>query len=142
MMGALSSTQSAFLSKRRTKLLASQANQDQNKHKPNPIYKRVKSPTKKLIEQFEDRIHEFDINRVLEWNSENIRKYKIFIERFENSAVLLNIMLLDKQIQDLQHNYKLIRTIRDKERDFNKLSEFLKDNFNIINKQFKTFEKK
>ena len=43
-------------------------------------------------------------------------------------------MLLDKQIQDLQHNYKLIRAIRDKERDFNKLSEFLKDNFNIINK--------
>lgn len=60
------------------------------------MYKRIESPTKKLIEQFEDRIHEFDINRVLEWNSENIRKYKIFIERFENSAVLLNIMLLDK----------------------------------------------
>ena len=59
-------------------------------------YKDVESPTKQLIAQYEDRIHEFDINRILEWNSENIRKYKISIERSGNADVMLNIMLLDK----------------------------------------------
>jgi len=97
-------------------------------------YKDVESPTRKLIAQYEDRIHEFDINRILEWNSENIRKYKIAIERSENADVMLNIMLLDKQLQDLQQNYTMIRTIRTNQRDFNKLSESLKDNFTIIHK--------
>ena len=66
--------------------------------KVSSAYQNVESPTRKLIAQYEDRIHEFDINRVLEWNSENIRKYKIAIEKQENADVMLNIMLLDKQI--------------------------------------------
>ena len=47
-MGGLSNAQSAFLSKRRTKL--SGANQDYNKVKSKTIYNRIESPTKKLIE--------------------------------------------------------------------------------------------
>ena len=43
------------------------------------------------------RIHEFDINKMTEWNPENIRKFKSFVRRFENYDVIYNIMLLDKQ---------------------------------------------
>lgn len=54
------------------------------------------SPTRKLINEMTDRIHPFDINKIWNWNSENIRKYKIFIEKFENKDVMMNLMLLDK----------------------------------------------
>ena len=37
------------------------------------------SPTGRLIQEMDDRIHEFDINRIYEWNPENIRKYKLFV---------------------------------------------------------------
>lgn len=45
-------------------------------------------------------------------------------------------MLLDKQIQDLEHNYKMVRGIRDKEKDFSQLVDYLKDNFSVIHKRF------
>jgi len=54
------------------------------------------SPTRKLIKEMTDRIHPFDINKIWKWNSENIRKYKIFVEKFENRDVMINLMLLDK----------------------------------------------
>ena len=63
-------------------------------------------------------------------------RYKIHIEKYENSDVLLNLMLLDKQIQDLEHNYKMVRGIRDKEKDFSQLVDYLKDNFSVIHKRF------
>ena len=65
-----------------------------------------------------------------------MRRYKIHIEKYENSDVLLNLMLLDKQIQDLEHNYKMVRGIRDKEKDFSQLVDYLKDNFSVIHKRF------
>jgi hypothetical protein len=43
-----------------------------------------------------DRIHPFDINKIHMWNSENIRKYKIYVDKFENREVMINLMLLDK----------------------------------------------
>jgi len=49
-----------------------------------------------MIEDMGDRIHDFEINRILEWNAENIRKYKIFIRNLENPDIMLNLMLLDK----------------------------------------------
>ena len=93
------------------------------------------SPTRRLIRDFEDRICEFDINKVLEWNAENIRKYKVYIERFSNPDVMLNLMLLDKQLQDLKSNYKLVREMRDSDTDFYKLVDSLKVNYEIINKR-------
>ena len=65
-----------------------------------------------------------------------MRRYKIHIEKYENSDILLNLMLLDKQIQDLEHNYKMVRGIRDKEKDFSQLVDHLKDNFSVIHKRF------
>ena len=56
------------------------------------------SPTKKLIQEMEDRIHPFDIYKIYKWNPENIRKYKTFIERFEHREIMVNLMLLDKQL--------------------------------------------
>lgn len=42
---------------------------------------------------------EFNINKVLEWNSENMRKYKHYVsDKFENKEVMMNLMLLDKQL--------------------------------------------
>ena len=61
-------------------------------------YRNMESPTKKLIEEMESRIHEFDVNCILDWNPENIRKYRSFIDRFESKEVMFNLMLLDKQI--------------------------------------------
>lgn len=84
------------------------------------------SPTKKLIEEMTGRIHEFDINLILEWNPENMRKFKSYVRRFENYEVIYNIMLLDKQYQDLQTNHQLIRLIRDKEKNFENLVDALK----------------
>ena len=48
----------------------------------------------------------------------------------------MNLMLLDKQLQDLKENYKLIRDIRINESDFNKLVDVLKENFHVINKKY------
>lgn len=59
------------------------------------------SPTKKLIDEMDDRIHEFDINKITGWNVENIRKFKSYVRRFEHADAIYNIMLLDKQYQDL-----------------------------------------
>lgn len=83
------------------------------------------SPTKQYIKEVENRIHEFDINRIWEWNPENMRKFRSFVRRFENYECIYNIMLLDKQYQDLQSNYKLIRFIRDKEKNFEALVQKL-----------------
>jgi adenosyl cobinamide kinase/adenosyl cobinamide phosphate guanylyltransferase len=60
------------------------------------LYKIDVSPTKKLIDEMDDRIHEFDINRITEWNTENMRKFKSFVKRFDNYEAVYNIMLLDK----------------------------------------------
>ena len=49
----------------------------------------------------EDRICDFDINQIWKWTPHSVRKYKQFIEKFENPKILLNIMLLDQQLQDL-----------------------------------------
>lgn len=73
----------------------------------------VQSPTKKLIKEMEERMHPFDINRIWKWNTENIRKYKLYVEKFENKPVMINLMLLDKQLQDLVDNHQKIRQIRD-----------------------------
>ena len=79
----------------------------------------------------------FNINKVQEWNAENMRKYKIFVnEKFENTEVLMNLMLLDKQLQDLKSNYLLIRAIRDTETDFNKMVDDLKKSFKVIHKKY------
>lgn len=48
----------------------------------------------------------------------------------------MNLMLLDKQLQDLKENYKLIRDIRINESDFNKLVDVVKENFYVINKKY------
>lgn len=79
-------------------------------------YKVAKGPTKKLIEEMDSRICEFDINRIHCWNPENMRKFKTYVTRFENHKVIYNIMLLDKQYQDLISNHKLIMFIRNNEK--------------------------
>jgi hypothetical protein len=56
----------------------------------------TESPTRKLIKEMTERMHPFDIYRILKWNSENIRKYRTFILKFEHPDVMMNLMLLDK----------------------------------------------
>ena len=46
-----------------------------------------------------------------------VNKYRIFINqntRIENKMVMLNLMVLDKQIQDLQDNHVQIKDIRER----------------------------
>lgn len=87
-------------------------------------YRNVQSPTRKLIEQHEDRLGRFDINRIWRWNTNNIKKYKAFVKneaRIENKDVIFNLMLCDKQIQDLQDNHKIIKDMRGKQMHFTEL---------------------
>ena len=65
----------------------------------------------------EGRIKEFDINKVIRWSLDEVKKYRIFINqntRIENKMVMLNLMVLDKQIQDLQDNHVQIKDIRER----------------------------
>ena len=45
-------------------------------------------------------------------------------------------MLFDKQIQDLQDNFQLMRSIRENENSFNDVILRLKENYTIINTKF------
>ena len=95
----------------------------------NKKYRNVESPTRKLIEQHEDRLGKFDINRIWRWNTNNIKKYKTFVKneaRIENKDVIFNLMLCDKQIQDLQDNHKIIKEMRGKQMHFTELVQSLK----------------
>ena len=95
----------------------------------NKKYRNVESPTRKLIEQHEDRLGKFDINRLWRWNTNNIKKYKAFVKneaRIENKDVIFNLMLCDKQIQDLQDNHKIIKEMRGKQVHFTELVQSLK----------------
>tara|TARA_B110000305_G_C19216075_1_gene528233 strand:+ start:136 stop:291 length:156 start_codon:yes stop_codon:yes gene_type:complete len=50
-----------------------------------------------LIDDFDAYLLKFDINTVLEWNTDNMRKYRAYVEeRFPNFDVLNNLMFLDK----------------------------------------------
>ena len=88
-------------------------------------YRLEKSPTKQFIEEIDGRIHEFDVNKIWEWNPENMRKFKSYVTRFPNHKVIYNIMLLDKQYQDLISNHKLIMFVRNNEKKFEKLKHTL-----------------
>ena len=54
-----------------------------------------------------------------------MRKFKSFVTRFEHHKVVYNIMLLDKQYQDLISNHKLIMFVRNNEKKFEKLKHML-----------------
>jgi hypothetical protein len=41
--------------------------------------KNVDSPTRKLIQVMEGRIQEFDINKVMRWSLDEVKKYRIYI---------------------------------------------------------------
>ena len=87
-------------------------NIDSNKNKG--LFGNIESPTRKLIEEHEDRLETFDLNRIWYWNTNNIKKYKVFVRkdpRIENKGVLFNLMVVDKQIQDLQENHKIMQEI-------------------------------
>lgn len=57
------------------------------------------SPTRKLIEDFNSKIHEFNINKIWEWDAGNVRKFKTFAKRhFENCDVIFNMMVYDRQL--------------------------------------------
>lgn len=63
---------------------------------------RKESPVKNFIREMESNICDFDINTVWKWSLPNVRKYRTFVtQKFENPRVMFNIMILDKQIQDL-----------------------------------------
>ena len=59
-------------------------------------FRDVESPIREMIAKHEESLNEFDLEKVLEWNTDNIRKYKLYINRFENRKVMLNLMHLDK----------------------------------------------
>ena len=83
---------------------------------------------REFLDKLKDRFNEFDINKVLKWDAENIRKYKLYIKRFDNQSVLLNLMLLDKQLQDLQENYQNVRYIRENQKDLSNFAHSLNTN--------------
>jgi hypothetical protein len=45
---------------------------------------------------------------------------------------MLNIMTMDRQIQNLEDNYRLVRKIRDDDKVFNEVIEYLRKNFVLI----------
>lgn len=96
-------------------------------------YKIQVSPVRKYIQEVTDRIHEFNIFKVWRWNPENVRKFNNFIvKKFENYEVLQNLMILDRLLQDLEENYKMIRSIRDNEEIFqNMINNVQHDNIII-----------
>lgn len=49
-----------------------------------------------MIAAHAESLNEFDIEKVFEWNSEQIKKFKLYVKRFKNYKVLLNLMHLDK----------------------------------------------
>ena len=51
----------------------------------------------------------------------------MIVKNFEEPQIMFNMMIYDKQIQELQNNYKLIRKIRDNENLFNVMIKKLKD---------------
>lgn len=85
----------------------------------------------KYIKSIDEKLIKFDINRITEWTQENVRKFKQYIvENFTDYQVMFNFMVYDRQLQELQQNYKLIRSIRDNEQMLTSLMATLKTNFN------------
>jgi hypothetical protein len=97
-------------------------------------YNISKSPTKKFIEEnFHDQNEEFNINKTLRWDSYNTRLYSLYASKqFEECEVMLNIMTMDRQIQNLEDNYRLVRKIRDDDKVFNEIIHYLRKNFVLI----------
>lgn len=91
------------------------------------------SPIKDVIASYNlhaENLNEFDIAKVLDWDSNNMKQYKQYIRRFDNYNVLLNLMHLDKQLQDLRSNYKYFRNIRESQKDLNNFAFTLQENMN------------
>lgn len=100
------------------------------------VFKIDKSPTKKFIESFRDDFEEFNINKMLQWNSKNVLMYTRYVHKnFEDPPVLMNIMMMDRQLQKLEENYKTIRRIRDDEKVFSEMIQYLRRNFVLISKE-------
>lgn len=61
------------------------------------VFKVDKSPIKKFIESFRDDFEEFNINKMLQWDSKNVLMYTKFVHKhFEDPQVLMNIMIMDR----------------------------------------------
>jgi len=61
------------------------------------VFKIDKSPTKKFIESFRDDFEEFNINKMLQWDSKNVLMYTRYVHKnFEDPSVLMNIMMMDR----------------------------------------------
>lgn len=72
------------------------------------------------------------MNRVLKWTEIDSKKYRQFIQnnpRIENKNVMVNLMILDKQIQDLVDTHGHIRGIRESQNGFSNMVQFLNENF-------------
>ena len=100
------------------------------------VFKIDKSPTKKFIESFSDDFEEFNINKMLQWDAKNVLMYTRYVHKnFEDPSVLMNIMMMDRQLQKLEENYKTISSIRDDEKIFSEMMHYLKGNFVLISKE-------
>ena len=100
------------------------------------VFKIGKSPTKKFIESFSDDYEEFNINKMLHWDAKNVLMYTRYVHKnFEDPPVLMNIMMMDRQLQKLEENYKTIASIRDDEKVFSEMMHYLKGNFVLISKE-------
>ena len=59
-------------------------------------FKHIETPKGDVVALHHQVLNMFELDQVHEWNPENIRKYKLYIKRFPNEAVMLNLMQLDK----------------------------------------------
>lgn len=75
-----------------------------------------------MFEKKKKEFKGFDINRIHRWTPDNVKQFCNYAYlNFDEPVVMINIMIMDRQLQNLNDNYKLVRSIRENEKLFNEM---------------------